>query len=528
MLPVVAPGTPAAAAGPASCVPFGTAQIPPGYPSAGGDAGFDQLPQFFGPAPGSVELRSQTTGFNKFWEFALVGPDLLTRPRFGGADHTEPWRYVPMPECMRGTLAGISADDDELVAVDHDGWIYTMDNASQFPLLWNWTSAFGSPFWFGSGRTVPGSRDPGTWSLSVASPFDNQTYTDIAGRVHFHGSAKMTMVPALTGDGSRITFADPWLPNDDSSEIGGPLGGRFKASHLSAAGSTTFVMNDYGDMYTRNFDYDSSGSDSVFFPYRWDDQGGKPSAPNATLDSLPLGEFAAVQLPAPDWVHQPKIPGEITSTISVHSTGVGPGQRELRVEGCHDGATGFWHKMLDAPAWEFTPTGEAALGTPVQNPSGDHSNATLAPAAPWNLSGTLPIRDNAVSGVTLNDLSVPYSLVSPEMLDSVGLHAQPSEYRLEVGGFDPAATTRPATVVAGDGTRIPVLLHTADGMRLTPREPGLDDNPRHLVGAIEIPDDAYATRSADPALSRFVDTWMTGKSIIAITLDATRDGLVIR
>jgi hypothetical protein len=112
----------------------------------------------------------------------------------------------------------------------------------------------------------------------------------------------MTMLPALTGDGSRITYADPWLPNDDSYEIGGPLGGRFQAESLSAAGSTTFVMNKYGDMYTRTFDFDSSGPDSIFFRYSWDDQSDKPSAPNLVVETLDRST-AAIQLPAPDWVY---------------------------------------------------------------------------------------------------------------------------------------------------------------------------------------------------------------------------------
>ncbi|MDJ0106803.1 hypothetical protein QM646_10325, partial [Rhodococcus erythropolis] len=342
--------------GPASCVPFGTAQLPPGAPSGGGRVGLENLPLFNGTAtPSSIEIRTPTTQFNRFWDFTLVDHDLLTRPRAPGEPTTEPWRFVPMPECLRGRLVGISLDDDELVAVDDNGWIYTMDNASQDPLVWNWTSAWGAPLWSGTGRQLPGDR-PNGWALSVSSPWDNQTFTDIAGRIHFVGLAKMTMIPTLTADGSRITYADPWLPNDDSYEIGGPLGGRFQADSLSAAGSTTFVMNKYGDMYTRTFDFDSSGSDSIFFRYSWEDQSDKPSAPNLVAETLDRST-AAIQLPAPDWVHQPKIPGEVTSAISVHSLGPGPNRRELRVEGRRGAESGFWHKDLVGDAWEFTPTG---------------------------------------------------------------------------------------------------------------------------------------------------------------------------
>ncbi len=507
------------ASAPAGCVPFGTAQLPPGVPSGGGHLGLTALPEHQGAdAPSSVELRTPTTQFNRFFDFVLVGNALLVRPR----ESTEPWRYVPMPECLRGRLVGISLDDDELVAVDESGWMYTMDNASQDPIWWNWTSAWGAPLWLDSGQQVPDAR-PGKWALSVSSPTDNQTYTDIAGRIHYVGLGKMTMVPALTGDGSRITYADPWLPNDDSYEIGGPLGGRFRATALSAAGSTTFVTNEFGDMYTRTFDFDSSGSDSIFFRYSWDDQSGKPTAPNLVVETLDRST-AAIQLPAPAWVHQPKIPGEITSAISVHSTGPGPGRRELRVEGSRDGEDGFWHKDLDAPSWTFTPTGAARLGTPLQNSPQDRSADTLAPPAPWNLGASLPARDGSIDAQVLVDIGFPYSVVDPRMLDAVGSHAAPSGYRLEVTAFDPAATTRPATVVAPDGSRIPVLMHTADGLRMTPRGPGLDNDPRHLIGAIAIPEDSAAT----PARDAFVRDWMRGKMIAPITLSATDSDLVVR
>ncbi len=513
--------------GPASCVPFGTAQLPPGLPSMGARDGLANLPVFVGRnAPSSVELRTQTTQFNKFWDFSLVDGALLTRPRVWTGGNAEPWRYAPLPECLRNRLVGISADDDELAAIDADGWIYTMDNASQAPLTWNWTSAFGAPIWTGGGKRLLGGA-AGQWALSVASPWDNHTYADVAGRLHYYGLAKMTMVPSLTGDGSRITYADPWLPNDDSYEIGGPVGGRFRSIALSSSASTTFVTNKYGDMYTRNFDFDGSGSDSIFFRYSWDDQAGKPTAPNSAFESWFKG-YAAVQLPAQDWVHQPKIPGEITSAISVHSTGIGPDARELRVAGRRGGVAGFWHKHLNAPTWEFTATGADLPGTPLENSSYDRSADTLAPSAPWNLSTTLPSRDAWVDGQVLVDSVLPYSILDPRLLDQVGLHAGPSGYRLSIDGFDPVATTRYATVTAPDGTEFPVIVHTADGLRFAPRGAGLDSQPRHLVGAIEVPQSAFDARGTDPVLDGFVRDWMRGKRIAPISLSATDTDLVVR
>lgn len=532
---VIVIAVPAAAqppAGPAGCVPVGTAQLPPGLPSMGGQGGLAQMPEYRGDsAPERIDLRTPATQFNRFYEFALVDAQLLARPR--GEDG--PWRHGPMPDCLEGTLVGISVDDDELVGIDDAGWIYTLDNVTQDPALWNWTSAWGAMLWTAPGQTLPGSI-PGaapaevaenTWALSITSPWDNRSYTDIAGRVHPSGWAKMTMVPALTGDGSTITYADPWLPNDDSYEIGAPLGGRFQATSLSAAASTTMVMNRYGDIYTRTFDFDSSGSDTVFFRYSWFDQSDKPSATILPQETLDRGT-AAIQLPAPDWTRQPKVPGEITSVISVHATGPGPEKRELRVEGSQNGETGYWHKDLHTDAWQFTATGAEPIGDPVENPAEDRSADTLADPAPWNLAADLPARDALIDGELLHDIGLPYGVIDLRWLDEVGQHATPSGYRLEVGGFDPAVSTREAIVRAPGGEEIPVLLHTADGLRMHARGAGLDDDPRQMIGAIEILPGAFTDRDDDPVLSAFITDWMQDRHIAPVTLSATARDLVVR
>ncbi|MDL9935735.1 hypothetical protein QSJ18_03155 [Gordonia sp. ABSL1-1] len=510
-------------AGPAGCVPFGTAQLPPGAPSTGDRTGLNDFTPYRGAlAPARVDLRTERTQFNRYWEFALADGHLLTRPRQAASG----WRIVRLPSCLDGRLTAISLDDDELVGIDRAGWIYTMDNVTHAPRLWNWTSAWGAMLWMAPGRKLP-DRRTGGWALSVTSPTANRVYADIAGRLHPSGQAKMTMIPALTGDGSRITYADPWLPNDNSYEIGSPLGGRFRSVSLSAAASTTFVMNRYGDMFTRTFDFDSSGSDSVFFRYSWEPQTGKPSATDLNEETWDRSK-AAVQLPAPDWTRQPKIPGEITSAITVISAGPGAENRELRVEGRDGGRTGFWRKHIRDSAWTFVPTGSPLQGRLLPNSTSDRSADTLAPPKPWHLSGPLPSRTAAIDGRTLIDIGLPYSVVDPRLLDLVGLHAAPSGYRLVVNHFDPAVTTRTAVVVAPTGERIPVLLHTADGMRMTPGHVGLTATPRHLVGAIEIAPEDFARRSADPVLTRFVESWMRGKSIAAITLSATDHDLVVR
>src|ERR1700754_2744719 len=102
----------------------------------------------------------------------------------------------------------------------------------------------------------------------------------------------------------------------------GPYRGRFKAVNLSASGSEIFVIGARGDMFTRLYDFDISGHDPVFFQYAYDNQRGR-------------GDGAPIQLPAEPWKRQPKIPGTITSQISIHKVGRDSVHRILRVEGAN-------------------------------------------------------------------------------------------------------------------------------------------------------------------------------------------------
>lgn len=477
--------------GPANCVPLGTAMLAPGSPANPSRDGFENFPVADQSAlPERVDLRTSTTTFNRLWEFTLVDGALFTRPR---AEATQ-WRQVPLPHCMNGILTEISVDDDEMIAIDANGWLYTMDNALHAPWMWNWTSSFGAPLWLDRGQRMPG--DHRDWATSVHSPQEQRVFTDTGGFHQFVGSAKCTMIMVLAGEGNRIVYLDPWLPNDHSYEIGTPMGGRFKAESLSAAASTTFVMNKYGDMYTRLFDFDISGADTVFFDYSWDDQTGKKS-PENPAHGLYDPSVAKFQLPAPSWERQPKVPGEITSQISVEPTGEGSDARLLKVEGRKDGQNGFWHKMIRDDAWSFTATGGQLSTGLIENSPRDRSSETLA----------------APSGVH-------YSVALPDRGAAQG-------YRLEVSDFEWATSQREATVVAPDGSRFAVDLHTIDNLRMTPRGPGLDEHPRTMLGAIGLSDQVWAQRSDKPAIGVFVDGWLDGAQIAPVRVNVSESAMAI-
>src|SRR3954471_4055329 len=291
--------------------------------------------------PARVDLRSLTRTFNRRYAFVLRDGHVYFRPVA-----TTAWAKLPTPACFDGDVRAISVDDDELLAVDAERHVFTMDGALRDTVWFNWTERGGPPFWTGAGRRLPpGSR----WSWSVLSPLEDHTWTDPAGNQQPVGDAKVSHVFMLRGGGQRVVYMDPWLPADDSYEECGPQRGRFRAIALSAAASTVFVMDRSGAMYTRLNDFDMSGADSFFLKYSYDDERGKAGAP--------------IQLPPLDWVRQPRIPGRIRDAISIHKTGPGSDSRMLRVAGVR----GFWEKPLTARTWRFVRTGETLGSRAVRN-----------------------------------------------------------------------------------------------------------------------------------------------------------------
>ncbi|MGW6687037.1 hypothetical protein [Streptomyces sp. NPDC054961] len=446
LVATLAPATPAAAAtGPCHLAgTAGLADLVPGNSTLGLSA---LQPSAVG-LPSQIHLRGTTETFNRRWSFALREGRIHVKEAAANGG----WRVMSLPDCLAGHITGISVDDDELVALDEDGSIYTMDHALNAPWTWNWTHRYGAPLWLGGGNTVP--YHSARWTWSVLSPGEDKVWRDTAGNDHPAGGAKVSHVFALNEDGSRITYVDPWLPADHSYEMATPLGGRFQAQALSTAASTSFVINRYGDMYTRLYDFDISGADRIFFSYSYEDQRG--------------ATFPKIQLPAPGWLRQPKIPGEVTDRISIHKTGVGSDARELRVEGSDQGRSGYWSKALTASGWTFTPTGEPLEGHGLENTAADRSADTLAPPSPYDYGGAL------------------------------------GQVTARVREFDVAVGATPLILEAG-GQKLQLTLHTVDGLRQSPQAPGLTSQSRSFYGTIEVPQAVLdGLDSYDPALRAFV------------------------
>src|SRR3954471_2938882 len=416
-----------------------------------------------GPVPAGlprrVDLRSTTQTFNRRYAFVLEHGHVYYRPVA-----TTSWAPLAVPACFDGDVQAISVDDDELLAIDSQRHIFTMDGASGPARLFNWTERWGPPFWTGAGRTLPDGR---LWSWSVLSPVEDRTSTDSAGNEQPVGDAKVSHVFMARDGGRRLVYMDPWLPADDSYEMCGPRRGRFQAIALSAAASTVFVMNQAGDLYTRLYDFDMSGADSFFLKYSYEDQRGKQGAP--------------IQLPAVVWRRHPPPRGAVRDAISIHKTGGGSTSRFRRVAG----PDGFWEKPLTGRAWTFVRTG-ATLGRPVRL----RRPARLAPR-----------------------------------LDAA--HATPrGEASVTVPNFTLACSPARMEVRLAGGRRLDLTLHTVDAIRQSPRAAVLHGPPRLTQGTIEARPGIVA--STDPVVHDFVARYLTGGRFTSAPIEATRGALVFK
>lgn len=356
-----------------------------------------------------------------------------------------------------------------------------MDNALKGPELFTWTRHWGIPFWTGPGRTLPTGVI--AWSWSVLSPAQDRTWRDPAGNDHEVGGDKVSHIWALRTGGRRITFMDPWLPNDDGYEMCGPHRSRFRAVNLSASGSTTFIIGRHGDLYTRLYDFDISGSDDVFFSYSyWPQRKGDAKAP--------------IQLPAPDWVRQPKVPGAITSAISIAKRGPGAIHRTLRVEGLdRRGRTGYWEKDITARsprAWRFHRTGRPLVGRRLSNPQRDTSRRGLGRSTDVRYAG----RDGALR-IAVEDFNV---------------HCTPATLILTARGAKP----------------VKLVLHNVDGLRGQITSAHLNDTPRAQYGNVEVPRAVLAHLDRQPAAVRtFIRRTLKMKRFTTVALEATRSELKV-
>ena len=379
--------------------------------------------------PDSIPFKSNRQTFSEEYAFVLRAGRVYVRPaEVGRADPAQPWRVLELPPCLDGRVKEVTADGRLLLALGPDRQLYAHDmpQGDLSPERWTWR--WGPYFWAGSGMRMFG--DVADWAASEET--SREQFTDSAGREH--APIGVATAYLLRGDERTITYIDPWLAPDDSRQVCGPGRGTRPLAALSGSGSTVFVADERGRLYTRFYDFDVSGANTVFGSYSWEQ--GRPATDERW------------QLPAPGWVRQPRPRGTITARISIARTGRTSDDRLLRVEGrSANGRRGWFQKGIAQRRWRFVPAAGRQQGKPLPlaHPS--------APAAP----------DDRLYAGTIAGAPASVLNFNPE--------CSPSTLRVEVA----------------PGESLDLILHSSDGLRQETRASGLDDTPREYNGAIEVP-----------------------------------------
>ncbi len=432
--------------------------------------------------PKEILFRTKAENFNSQNEFILRDGIIW----FKGKKEKQVWRAVPLPVGLN-TPVEIGTDAEHFVAVDQKGIIFTIKEAAKSEAIKSidWRRNWGSPLWLGPGMSLP--KDRKAWEISFFSPSEEAFYVDKAGNKHGIGVGCTTLY-VLSKDGRRITYLDPWLPADYSYEVCSPVRGTFKAHNLSASGSTIFLINKYGDMYTRTYDFDISGGNDLILKYTYDHNlSSSEGGDNLPAFYEPLFNFRAISLEG--WHRQPKIMGKITDRITIYKGKVH--DKFLRVEGINEsGVTGYFEKKVDEEEWVFYATKRSLAGRLIKNTEEDSTHLTLG-------------KDESRQYIS-------------------------SRNKMVIKNFNPYCSPADLEINLGGGEVLKLKLHTRETVRQVPRKRGLSINPLPLNGAIEIPKDVFENLPRRSSrVRRFVRRILKGKRFTNIQALATSYNITI-
>ncbi|GAC1411704.1 MAG: hypothetical protein NVSMB57_06750 [Actinomycetota bacterium] len=385
--------------------------------------------------PNIVHFRGRTETYNDQRYYAVRGGTIFTKPNVEATGMHGDWRELLVPSCLDGKVTEISADGTLLNALNPTRDIYTLDMASGSG-AGAWTRRWGPFFWTDMGARVP--ADVRDWDTSLLNAESDSYFVDSAGRKQ--KPAGIVTIYGLRGDGRRITYLDPWLPSDASREVCGPKRGTVAMAGLAGSGSTIMVITSTGEVYTRLYEFDVSGANTVLLNYSWRDQ--ETSA------------NPRIQLPSPEWVSHGRIPGTATDRISIRKLSPGTEHRIMRVEGVNaNGDTGYWEKDSAGGSWRFVTTGDTLTGKKL----------------PLKGAQAFSPEDASYEGT----------------IDGLPAH---------VTNFNPYCSPTTLRIDFPSGP-LDLVLHSVDGLRQERRARGLDLSPRYYRSALEVPRTLWTARS---------------------------------
>ena len=146
-------------------------------------------------------------------------------------------------------IVEIAADGDTIFAFDSENHMYRCyTQTATVDKPFEWHDDFGWP------KRIQLIKDENfkkarAWGIGVRRR-DILWYTDIFGHDHHYGTMGLETIYMLSENGQEIRFTDSGLPCSFSKTILGPERGSFVAENMSVSGSTLFLINNAGEMYT--------------------------------------------------------------------------------------------------------------------------------------------------------------------------------------------------------------------------------------------------------------------------------------
>ena len=311
-----------------------------------------------GSFPDTVYIKTATQTFNKDYQFCLSDGMIYykgRRPDKGPADWELLETGLPYSKIARfktpKRVIALAGDVDSILAMDEEGKVYEYyfeRTTIRRHITWYHIMGFPTKGQLALNRTTGNTR---AWTAGTRRS-EVLWYEDPFGNQHHYGSMGIETYYILNDAGDTIRFTDSGLPADLSRSMLLPERGAFIARNISASGSTVFVINDAGEMYTRLVDFDTMGGDPMFFLYTYKNE------KQPYKGSQYISNFTEWGLPGEDWAKQPEIPlsgkARITRHITILQTGQGNDAREMRVAGLSpEGRSGFYYKNLKDTSWQF-------------------------------------------------------------------------------------------------------------------------------------------------------------------------------
>jgi hypothetical protein len=447
--------------------------------------------------PQAIRVKTPTRTFNSFFYYALDPQGRIWVKSIPGASKEteelfEDWTLLQetgLPNDPRRKdfvtpkrIASINADQDELMAVSDDHRHYSM-RWFENPVFKEetpakvWADLHGWPV---SGPFIWDARVKDNRSWAVGRRTRNiAVFEDVLGRT-FDGGGGLSTYYFLAAGGAQVSFSDSGLPPDFSHTVCGPDRSTFIAEAMQVAADTIFLINAYGELRTRLFDFDAGGSDTMFFRYTYD-------------HAHPAKDTIA--LPSEDWFAHKPVPlegqAQISTQIAIALTGKHNRDRELRVAGYdRDRHPGIWSKRIFSQAdgsperrddddWKFvedpglTIDPMALLDPADTDPEPARAQQRAKVETPrWAKNEKPPRRGPE------HELSYEGELRSAD---------QRLEARVQVSGFSIECSPATVTLSIGDDSA-DFVLHTVEKWTHLPRfDPGHDSTPKEYLATLERP-----------------------------------------